>query len=107
MPEERKTLNTPVDAATLARFAHLDEADAQLCRRFVNLENEKIRILAALKRLEEERSTMFQTVLVDRGLSPDTSIEIDPETGVLSLEQPSKAPNPEPDPAAGVPTVDG
>lgn len=79
----------PVAPETLQQLRQLHEARLHLCERAVDLDQEKIQVLAAVKRLDDQKRRVFEAILVDRGLSPQTQVEIDSRTGKLvSIEQP-------------------
>jgi hypothetical protein len=77
----------------------------------LDMEQEKVRILVEARRLDDERTKLFTHVLASRGLMPGIPVEIDPETGKISLikgangqSPPVQAPvAPEPAPEAAPP----
>jgi hypothetical protein len=82
------TLNDPVDASTVQRIGELLTRRHQLGDMMLDVEQEKVRILVESRRVDDERTKLFANILTSRGLSPDTSIEIDPNNGKLSLMHP-------------------
>lgn len=96
---KRLTLEDPVVGETLQQLRQLHDARLHLCERAVNLEQERIQILAAIKRLDDQKQRMFDSILVERGVPPQTQVEIDGRTGTLRMisqpeptkEEPAKA----------------
>ena len=82
------TLNDPVDAATVSRIGELLARRHQLGELMLDIEQEKVKILVESRQVDNERTKLFAHILTSRGLSPDTSIEIDPTNGKLSLMRP-------------------
>ena len=102
------TPNDPVDAATLKRIGEIQTRRFQLGDMLLDLEQEKVKILVEGRRLDEERQRLFAHVLTSRGLQPTVPVEVDPETGKITLLQTNgqvQAPVPPPEtPAAPPPT---
>lgn len=103
MPEEAKpqrlTLNDPVPLETLQQFNQLESARVEIAMRVLELEQERVRLLAGAHQLDQQQRRMFEKVLVERGLQANTPVDIDSTTGQLKLREPEKA---EPEaPAAG------
>jgi hypothetical protein len=88
------TLDTPVDPATLSRIETIQNARLQLGDRFLDLEQERVRVLRAVANLDAERIRIFEDINTSRGLSPTTPVEIDAKTGKVTPLQ-----------TAGEPTV--
>lgn len=89
--EKPKTVpvETPVPKESLGRLRDLEVTRTRLGHQLIDLENEKISILATARRIDDERNKLFQVLLMERGLPPNTPASIDPETGVLTvLQQP-------------------
>lgn len=82
---KRLTADDPVEAETLNQLRELQEARMQVAESLLDLEQERIQILAAAKRIDDQRNRVFQAILVDRGLSPNTRAEIDARSGKLIL----------------------
>lgn len=97
MPDEngapkRLTLEDPVDPDVLVHLDTLHEHWMDLSERHTLLEQEQIQILAALKRIDDEKHKIFEQILIERGISPDQRVQIDPKTRVLrTLESPDAA----------------
>jgi hypothetical protein len=89
------TPDDPVDAQTLEQFRRLQEARQRCADSLLSLEQEKIQILAAAKKLDDQRTRLFEGCLVERGLAPDTAVEIDAKTGrILVSKAEPEAPQP-------------
>lgn len=106
-PEKKPTLtlNDPVDAATLKRIGEIQTRRYQLGDMLLDLEQEKVRILVEGRKLDDERQRLFANVLTSRGLAPSVPVEVDPESGKISLLKvngaaPTEAPAASPPPAA-------
>jgi len=95
----RLTPSDPVPGAVLAQFEELSQARMRIAVNLLDLEQEKIRMLAAAKRVDEQKQRLFEHVLVERGLPPNTQVEID-RGGRIHLMQPSprRRQSPWPDP---------
>ena len=92
---KRLTIDDPVSPDALQQLGHLFEARGQLCERGIMLDQEKIQVLAAIKRLDDQKTRLFEAILVERDLTPQTQVEIDKRTGKLKLLQPPEQPPPE------------
>lgn len=79
------TLEDPIDSETLTHFKALRDTRLTLSETFVNLELEKIRVLAAIKELDKQNARLFERCVVDRGLPPETEIDLDSETGRITI----------------------
>jgi hypothetical protein len=84
--DEKRSLTPedPVDAETLEHFRKLQEARQRFAESLLSLEQEKIQLLAAVKKLDDQRNRLFEGCLVERGMTPDTEVEIDARTGRIS-----------------------
>lgn len=85
--QNRLTINDPVSKEVLQNFEELDDAHTRIALRLLQLENEKIQLLAAAKRNSEEQKRLFEKVLIERGLSPMTHASLDFDTGKLTLNK--------------------
>ena len=83
MPEETKTINTPVSQEDLARMAQFQMARVRIADQMLELEEEKLRLLRAAASVRAEQAKLFEGILVDRGLSPNFPVEIDAKTGLI------------------------
>lgn len=75
----------PVPKEVLERLRDMDMTRSRLGQQLLDLENEKIFLLANTRRLDEERGKLFSALLIERGHAPNTPAQIHPETGLLSL----------------------
>lgn len=99
-PKVRLTVNDPVDKDTLARFAELERVYDNACRELMELKRHEVTLVATTSRVDAERTRLFEKVLIDRGLAPNTKIEIEGETGKLLIHTPQQAPQAQPAPQA-------
>ena len=94
MSEETKlTPNDPVDASTRKRLEDLSAARYDVADKLLELEQEKVKLLVAANRIDEERNRTFEKILMDRGLAPTTPIEIEAQTGVIRVLRPAAPPD--------------
>lgn len=85
-PTSKKlTPSDPVSRETLRQFDELDSARYELGAQLLNLEQEKVRVLSAAHQVETQRQRLFEKLLVERGLEPNTRIEIESKTGAIKL----------------------
>jgi len=105
----RLTLDDPVSPEALQQLANLSNARVDFCDRNASLDQEKIAILAALKRLDDQKVKLFESLLVERGLAPDTEVTINPRTGKVQLlrRMPDGSLTPKPPPAEPPPAESG
>lgn len=89
MSDEKKlTPNDPVDLETRKRMEELASARYELGDRLLEVEQEKVKLLVAANRVDEERSRIFEKILMDRGLPPTTLVEIEAQTGIIKVLRP-------------------
>lgn len=90
MSEEKKTLtlDDPVEPETLAKFNEFQLAKQQLALQLLALEQDKLEILRAAKRVEDQDQRLFEAVLVARGESPKMLVDINGETGKITRMDP-------------------
>lgn len=81
------SINDPVDAATLKRIGEIQGRRFQLGDMMLDLEQEKVKILVEARRLDDERTRIFNQLLTSRGLAPTAPVEIDPSNGKITLLQ--------------------
>lgn len=98
MSEEAKKLtpNDPVDAETRKKLEELGAARYDVADKMLELEQEKVKILVAANRIDEERNRIFEKILMDRGLAPTTPVEIEAQTGVIRVLRPAVNPEAKP-----------
>jgi hypothetical protein len=90
--------DTPVAKDVLMGLQRLQQSRMSLGERLLDLEAEKVRLLAAVQRLDNEKTRVFEGILMERGLPPNSVVEIDAETGAIT--DPRKRVNiPQPPPA--------
>ena len=82
---DKLTPNDPVVPEILAQFSTLADAKRELALTLLSLENEKVRIIASARKIEEQLTRLFEACLVERGLPPDAVVEIDPKTGKITV----------------------
>jgi len=89
MADEKKTLtlNDPLDTETLTRLTELDKAREGMAARNLFLDEEKVKIMAALRRVQMESDEIFMKIRVDRGVDPDRNVRIDLKSGKVTLEE--------------------
>lgn len=93
--QRRLTPEDPVSMEQLNRLRLLQESRLDISDRFLTLEQEKVKLLAAARRVDEEKQRVFEGLLLERGLPPDATVEIDASTGnlkVLGSPEPSSPP---------------
>jgi hypothetical protein len=77
--------NDPVSPENLKKFEELDGARYELGARLLELEQERVRVLSAAYQVEQQRQRLFEQVLVERGLQPDTRVSINDKTGEITF----------------------
>lgn len=97
--ENKLTVADPISQETLSKFQQLAQSRAQLSEQYVDLDNEKIRLQIAIRQIDQEKQRLFESVLVERGLTPTTPVEIDSQTGLINVLTPAGAPQAEEPPA--------
>jgi len=90
--QKRLTLEDPVDPEVLTHLEVLHNHWMDLAERNARLDQEKIQILAALKRLDDEKQKVFEAVQVERGISPTKMVSIDPKTRCVKILNPDQPP---------------
>lgn len=79
------TLNDPVAKEVLIELGQLVLNKEQLALELLSLEQQKVRILSAAHQVDQRESKLFEQILVERGLPPNSAAEIDPKTGILKV----------------------
>lgn len=92
VPAKRLTPEDPVEREVLEQLRELQDSRLQIAENLLDLEQSKIQLLASAKRLDDQRSRIFQAILVDRGLPPSLPAEIDARTGKLVMDQDKPSP---------------
>jgi hypothetical protein len=100
-PPEIKKLSpdAPVDGEVLQRLQQVQHARLQVADRLLDLEMEKVRLLASAQRIDNEKTRIFEGILMERGLPPNSIVEVDAETGIITDPRKRMAP-PAPPPAS-------
>lgn len=83
--DTKLTLDDPVDPSVLEKLDQLDLTWSALAHKNAILDRDKIQIMASMKRVEEERVRVFEALLIERGLSPNTLVNIDPATRLIKV----------------------
>jgi hypothetical protein len=84
--KKRLTIEDPVPREVLAEFQEIREAQLRLAEQNMFLDREKVRLLAANNKLDQQQQRLFETILVDRGIAPGTPVELDAGSGKLTLK---------------------
>jgi len=82
---KRLSAEDPVDKATLDKLAELENARFQIGGQLLEIEQERVRLLAAAHQVDQQRQRLFEKVLLDRGLPPNAGVEINSSTGILKI----------------------
>lgn len=90
--EKKLTANDPVNAETLKRIGELTGARYDVADKLLDLEQHRVTLLVTAKQIDEEKGRLFNKILLDRGLPPGTPIELDGETGAITIHQRPGAP---------------
>lgn len=94
--ERRLTINDPVPAEVIQQFRQIQTAQADIGLEFLRLEQRKIQLLAASKKLDEQHQRIFQALLVERGVDPAMPAELDGQSGKLVLQVETRPAEPAP-----------
>lgn len=78
------TIEDPVDSETLEQLRRVQEARQRFADNLLSLEQDKIQLLAAVKKLDDQRNRLFEGCLVERGLAPTAQVEVDARTGKIT-----------------------
>lgn len=100
---EKRRLNPedPVAKEHMTQLAQLREARLAIGQQLLDLEQRKIHLLAVAKRIDDQNQRLFDSLLVDRGLAPGTPIELNGETGKITvLNKPAEEASEDEAPAA-------
>jgi len=98
--EKRKlTINDPVGVETLGQLHELESRRSQIGSQLLDLEQDRVKLLAAAHRLDEQRNRVYEKLLLDRGITGTEPVEIDAETGKITLLRPAGEPTASPAPA--------
>lgn len=86
------TLNDPVGKEILDKLGELEGVRSEIGNQLLDIKNEEIKLLAAARKVDEERYRLFERCLMERGLAPNTPANINAQTGLLTLLQPAQPP---------------
>jgi hypothetical protein len=102
---KKLTLEDPVDPETLKKLSELRDARLQIADRLIDLENERVRMMVAVRQIDGEKNRIFERVLVERGLPPGFPVNIDGTSGKMNpmMAMPGQEPPAAPAPEAPVP----
>ena len=84
-PPKGLTPDDPVPSETLKELTSLDRAHLELGGQLLAVEQERVRILSTAHQVEQQRKRLFEAILMERGMSPSTEVEIDSTTGKLTV----------------------
>jgi hypothetical protein len=85
--EIKLTPESPIPQEVLGKLNSLKGARQHLSDRLLDLEQDKIQIMAAARRLDEEQQAIFHGILTERGLPQNAVVEIDAATGKLTVQE--------------------
>lgn len=85
-PTPKLSIQDPVAPEVLEQFNRLQEARMTLAERILNLEQEKLRMLSAAHEVDQQKNRLFESVLMERGVAPNTPVSLDSSTGLLKVE---------------------
>jgi hypothetical protein len=71
----------PVGVEDRTRLRELSIAKSSIASRLLDLELEKISVLAAGRRINEEQHILFRRLASERGIAETTIMDINPRTG--------------------------
>lgn len=97
---KRLTPNDPIDVETLARISELESTRARLGLQLLDIEDDKVKILVSSRRIDEEKQRIFEKALMERGLPPNTPVEINANTGLIHVLGTKGSADVPPNPAA-------
>jgi hypothetical protein len=83
--QRQLTPDDPVSREGLESMRQLVEARMDVADRLLSMEQDKIALLAAAKRLDEQRQRLFEGILMERGIDPRTQVELDSSTGRIKV----------------------
>jgi len=90
MTEKRLTLNDPVSKEERDYLQQLDMTLLGFAQKLLALELEKVNLIAASRRVENQTKDVFQKILVNRGQSSDLVIDVDLDTGTIKVQSPER-----------------
>ncbi len=84
--EKSLTINDPVSKEVLRMLSELESARVSMALDLLSIEQERVRVLAAAHKLEEQSHRIYEKILTERGLPLNSHIEIEPQTGEITLQ---------------------
>lgn len=87
-PQKRLTLDDPVGKEALDKLAELETTEINAALQLMAVKQEEVKLLAVGRRVEDERHRLFEKLLMERGLAPNTPATIDSTTGKITLVRP-------------------
>jgi len=85
--QKKLTREDPVEPEILGRLGELEQARNQIGAELLDIEQAKVRCLAAAHKVDEQRHRLFEKVLMDRGLPPNSVAEVDAQSGRLIIHR--------------------
>lgn len=83
----------PVSVEDLVRLRELSAARDNIAHKLLSVELEKITLLAAGRRIDDEHDVLLRRIMTDRGIPFTSTVDINPRTGEVIA---SSADPPEP-----------
>ncbi len=87
-PEKRLSLEDPVGKETLDKLAELETTEINTALQLMAIKQEEVKLGAVGRRIEDERQRIFQKLLMERGLAPNTPATIDSTSGKITVVRP-------------------
>lgn len=81
----------PVSVEDLARLRELTAARDNVAHKYLSLELEKIPVLAAGRRIDEEHDALLRRIMEERGIHPAAMINVSPTTGEIVVTSSEEA----------------
>jgi hypothetical protein len=89
---KKLTPEDPIAPEVLKEFNQVEEARYGIAMRLLELEQSRVKLLAAAHQVDQQQQRLFEKVLLERGLAADAQVSIDSKTGRLEVLQPPKSP---------------
>jgi hypothetical protein len=83
--KKRLTVEDPIDEETRSKFLSLQDSRLRVGNRLLDLELERVRLIRTASTVDNERQKLFESILIERGLSPSQPITIDSDTGQITV----------------------
>ena len=91
----------PVAVEDLARLRELSLARDNVAHKLLSLELEKIPLLAAGRRIDEEHDVLLRRIMTERSIPFTSQVDINPRTGEIMVQSAEALhPSPKAEPAA-------